>query len=72
MSPRAAWRLEALGFTHVYDYAPSKSDWFANGLPREGKAAAIPWAGDRPLESGQGQTTENAETVWRHPSSTRI
>jgi hypothetical protein len=46
MSARAAWRLEELGFTQVYDYVPSKIDWFANGLPREGKAAEIPWAGD--------------------------
>jgi|ERR671923_458434 predicted transcriptional regulator len=46
MSPRAAWRLEALGFRQVYDYVPSKIDWFANGFPREGKAAKIPWAGD--------------------------
>lgn len=46
MSARAAWRLEELGFTRVYDYVPSKIDWFANGLPREGKAAAVPWAGD--------------------------
>ena len=46
MSPRAAWRLEQLGFTDVYDYVPGKIDWFANGLPREGKAAGTPWAGD--------------------------
>jgi CBS domain-containing protein len=46
MSARAAWRLEELGFTRVYDYVPSKIDWFANGLPREGKAAVVPWAGD--------------------------
>jgi rhodanese-related sulfurtransferase len=46
MSPRAAWRLEELGFTKVYDYVPSKIDWFANGLPREGKAAETPWTGD--------------------------
>jgi hypothetical protein len=46
MSARAAWRLEELGFTQVYDYAPSKIDWFASGLPREGKAAEIPWTGD--------------------------
>ena len=46
MSPRAAWRLEELGFTQVYDYVPSKIDWFANGLPRQGKAAETPWAGD--------------------------
>lgn len=46
MSARAAWRLEELGFTDVYDYVPSKTDWFANGLPREGKAAETPWTGD--------------------------
>ncbi|MGH9138400.1 MAG: CBS domain-containing protein [Acidimicrobiales bacterium] len=32
MSPRAAWRLERLGFT-VYDYATGKVDWLAAGLP---------------------------------------
>jgi hypothetical protein len=46
MSARAAWRLEELGFTRVYDYVASKIDWFANGLPREGRAAKIPWTGD--------------------------
>ena len=46
MSPRAASRLEALGFTDVYDYAGSKADWFANGLPRQGTSAEVPWAGD--------------------------
>ena len=46
MSPRAAWRLEQLGFAEVYDYAPGKSDWTAAGLPREGESAGIPNAGD--------------------------
>ena len=46
MSPRAAWRLEPLGFVDVYDYGPGKTDWFANGLPREGNAASTAWAGD--------------------------
>jgi CBS domain-containing protein len=46
MSPRAAWRLEALGFGDVYDYVASKADWFANGLPREGRSLEVPWAGD--------------------------
>lgn len=46
MSARAAWRLEELGFTQVYDYVASKIDWFANGLPREGKAADVSWAVD--------------------------
>jgi CBS domain-containing protein len=46
MSPRAACRLEQLGFTDVYDYVPGKADWLAAGLPREGEAAAIPFAGN--------------------------
>jgi CBS-domain-containing membrane protein len=37
MSPRAAWRLETLGFTDVYEYSAGKSDWGAYGLPLEGK-----------------------------------
>lgn len=39
MSARAAWRLESLGFTHVYRYTPGKADWLANGLPSEGTKA---------------------------------
>jgi CBS domain-containing protein len=41
MSPRAAWRLEGLGFEKVYDYVPGKADWLASGLPREGKLASV-------------------------------
>jgi Mg/Co/Ni transporter MgtE len=37
MSPRAAARLEALGFTQVYDYAAGKADWGSSGLPLEGR-----------------------------------
>src|SRR5713226_8692622 len=33
MSPRAAWRLEGLGYGPVYDYAAGKVDWMAAGLP---------------------------------------
>jgi rhodanese-related sulfurtransferase len=33
MSPRAAWLLERFGFVDVYDYALSKVDWMAAGLP---------------------------------------
>jgi hypothetical protein len=39
MSPRAASRLETLGFRHVYDYAAGKADWFSAGLPMEGEVA---------------------------------
>ena len=46
MSPRAAWRLESLGFTQVFDYVAGKADWFASGLPREGRLAKVPDAGD--------------------------
>lgn len=38
MSPRAACRLEALGFTRVYDYVDGIADWKAAGLPTEGTA----------------------------------
>lgn len=32
MSPRAAWRLERLGF-ETFDYVSGKVDWLAAGLP---------------------------------------
>jgi rhodanese-related sulfurtransferase/CBS domain-containing protein len=37
LSPRAAWRLESLGFSQVYDYAAGKADWLAFDLPTEGR-----------------------------------
>ncbi len=46
MSPRAAWRLESLGFGEVYDYAAGKLDWMAAGLPTEGTNAGRPRAGE--------------------------
>jgi CBS domain-containing protein len=46
MSPRAACRLDTLGFEHVYDYLTGKFDWLARGLPREGEKAAEPRAVD--------------------------
>src|SRR5215218_4817204 len=36
MSPRAASRLESLGFEQVYDYVAGKADWGSTGLPLEG------------------------------------
>ncbi len=39
MSPRAASRLESLGFTKVFDYVAGKADWAVAGLPREGRLA---------------------------------
>jgi CBS domain-containing protein len=44
MSPRAACRLETLGFEHVHDYVPGKADWLAHGLPVEGELADTPTA----------------------------
>jgi hypothetical protein len=47
MSPRAAAQLDTLGFERVYDYAPSKVDYLARGLPREGEKATDP----RPIDA---------------------
>ena|SRR5215211_922677 len=46
MSPRAACRLELLGFTRVYDYVAGKADWLAHGLPTQGEQAQVPRAKD--------------------------
>src|SRR5437660_10251718 len=46
MSARAAWRLESLGFRHVYRYTAGKMDWRASGLPIEGQFANEPCAED--------------------------
>src|SRR5260370_37337430 len=46
MSPRAAWRLESLGFGDVSDYVDGKVDWMAAGLPTEGTNSQHPRAGD--------------------------
>jgi CBS domain-containing protein len=45
MSPRAACRLETLGFTEVYDYVAGKVDWLAHNLPAEGEQADLATAG---------------------------
>src|SRR6266568_880323 len=46
MSPRAAWRLESMGFAQVYDYTAGKLDWLAAGLATEGSNAQQPRAGE--------------------------
>jgi len=46
MSPRAAARLETLGFREVYEYKAGKLDWMAAGLPTEGENSLHPRAGD--------------------------
>ncbi len=37
MSPRAAWRLESIGFSEVHDDVAGKADWGSFGLPLEGR-----------------------------------
>lgn len=49
MSPRAAARLESLGFQDVYDYVAGEADWTASGLPVEGANASLRRAGDLAL-----------------------
>lgn len=46
MAPRAAARLESLGFGEVYEYKAGKSDWLAAGLPTEGTNNQHPRARD--------------------------
>jgi Mg/Co/Ni transporter MgtE len=41
MSPRAACRLDTLGFEHVHDYVAGKADWLARGLPVEGEQEPV-------------------------------
>jgi CBS domain-containing protein len=45
MSPRAASRLESLGFELVYDYAAARADWGSAGLPLEGEHGSETHAG---------------------------
>jgi CBS domain-containing protein len=46
MSPRAAWQLEAMGFTDVYDFVEGKMDWISHGLPTEGTGPHTALAGE--------------------------
>ncbi|MGH2682422.1 MAG: CBS domain-containing protein [Actinomycetota bacterium] len=74
MSPRAAWRLERLGFTQVYDFGPGKMAWLAMGWPREGSAAKVPNAGEVArrgtptcaLDDRVGDVREMVLAVGRH------
>jgi hypothetical protein len=66
MSSRAAWRLEGLGFERVCDYVPGKADWFANGLPREGRLAFAPIIGEAARRDVPTcAPAENVGAVWR-------
>ena len=46
MSPRAAARLETLGFNKVHDYVAGKADWLAAALPSRGETSGVLRAGD--------------------------
>ena len=46
MSPRAAWQLEALGFSAVYDFVDGKIEWISHGLPLEGVGPHFAVAGE--------------------------
>jgi rhodanese-related sulfurtransferase len=69
MSPRAAWRLERLGF-EVYDYTAGKADWLAAGLPSErqpgGEARALESA-DRDPATCQPDETIGVVAARRRP-----
>src|SRR5918999_5071593 len=41
MSPRAAWRLEYLGFDRSVDYVGGKMDWLSFDLPWEGSVRLV-------------------------------
>jgi rhodanese-related sulfurtransferase/CBS domain-containing protein len=64
MSPRAAALLDLLGFERVYDYAPSKVDYLARGLPREGEKAgerrAVDALREDVVRSALGDSVEEA------------
>src|SRR5713226_1291939 len=45
MSPRAAWRLEELGFQRAHDFVGGKTAWIERGLPTEGTGPFLLLAG---------------------------
>lgn len=54
MSPRAACRLAALGFTEVYDYVNGKSEWLGYGLATGGADTRRATAGSAAREDAVG------------------
>lgn len=62
MSPRAAWRLEQLGFAAVYDYTGGKADWIAAGLPTE--------APGRKTRAGDAMRSDAATARLDEPTAT--
>jgi rhodanese-related sulfurtransferase len=62
MSPRGAALLDEFGFERVYDYAVSKVDYLARGLPREGENAdkrrAVDAIRDEVVRCGPGDAVD--------------
>jgi CBS domain-containing protein len=46
MSPRAAWQLEAMGFSDVSDFVDGKLEWISHGLPLTGTGPHFAVAGE--------------------------
>jgi len=67
MSARAAWRLEELGFSEVYDYDAGRQDWQEAGLPIEGTEAWGPIVADAitvdPPRCRPGDTVGDARSL---------
>ena len=65
MSPRAAWRLESIGFTRVYDYVAGKADWGSFGLPLEGRRPSSTRVGAH-VRTDVPACGSNAEVLAHH------
>jgi hypothetical protein len=59
MSPRAAWRLESIGFTRVHDYVAGRADWGSFGLPLEGTMG--PRAGAQALNAATSDASASSK-----------
>lgn len=75
MSPRAAWQLEAMGFTEVYDYVNGKVEWMLHGLPVEGTGPHYAMAGevattDRLHTCGLGTSVADSTRAINHSGDT--
>lgn len=75
MSPRAAWQLEVMGFTDVYDYVNGKVEWMLQGLPVEGAGPHYPMAGEVATTQGLhtcglGTTIGDSSRAIKHSGDT--
>src|SRR5438093_11816856 len=68
MSPRAAWRLESIGFIQVYDYVAGKADWGSFGLPLEGTKGARAGEYVR-ADVPTCRVEERLQEIWRRVSA---